>query len=85
MDKNSIELEKIKLKVNSLVALRQLITQTLALMIGGLAGICFMPNGTLKFIIIGLGLFYVIVLARNLYFVICELNANLYKKLEEIE
>ncbi len=85
MENGSLEFEKIKLKVNNLVALRQLLTQTLALLIGGVAGIWFTANSALKFILITAGIFYIAVLAKNLYSAIYELNENLYKKLKEIE
>ena len=82
---NSAKLEKIKIKTEHLVSLRQLLTQTLALLIGGIVGIWFTPDCTLKTVVITAGLLYTAVLAKSLYSTIVELNRCIYKELEEIE
>lgn len=82
---NSIKLEKIKIKTEHLVSLRQLLTQSLTILIGGLVGLWFMPNCALKTVLLVAGLFYMTVLIKSLYSVIIELNKCIYRELEEIE
>ncbi len=81
---NSIKLEKIKIKSQHLVSLRQLLTQTLAVLIGGLIGIWLTTNGISRIVITVAGSFFVLVLAKSLYMTIYELNKCIYKELEEI-
>ena len=45
---NSVKLEKIKIKTEHLVSLRQLLAQALTILIGGVVGIWFTPDCTLK-------------------------------------
>lgn len=82
---NSVKLEKIKIKTEHLVSLRQLLAQALTILIGGVVGIWFTPDCTLKTVIIIAGLLYTAVLAKSLYSTIVELNKCIYKELEEIE
>lgn len=82
---NSIKLEKIKIKTEHLVSLRQLLASALSLLIGGIIGIWFTSDCTLKTVAIVLGLLYSAVLAKSLYSTIVELNKCVYKELEEIE
>lgn len=82
---NSIQLEKIKIKSQHLVSLRQLLAQALTILIGGVVGIWFTPDSIFKVVAMIVGLFYVIVLIKSLYLTIVELNKCIYKELEEIE
>lgn len=82
---NSIKLEKIKIKSQHLVSLRQLLAQALTILIGGVVGIWFTPDSVFKVAAMAVGLFYVIVLIKSLYLTIVELNKCIYKELEEIE
>ena len=82
---NSVKLEKIKIKTEHLVSLRQLLTQSLTILIGGLVGMYFTPNSTFKAAAIIAGMFYMVVLIKSLYSTIIELNKCIYKELEEIE
>lgn len=82
---NSLKLEKIKTKANHLISLRQLLTQTLAVLIGGLIGTWLTTEGISRIIIIIVGSFFVLVLAKSLYLTIYELNKCIYKELEEIK
>lgn len=82
---NSVKLEKIKIKTKHLVSLRQLLASALSLLIGGVIGIWFTPDCTLKTVLILAGLLYTVVLAKSLYSTIVELNKCIYKELEEIE
>ncbi|MCX4274570.1 MAG: hypothetical protein OSJ27_02170 [Candidatus Gastranaerophilales bacterium] len=82
---NSIKLEKIKIKSQHLVSLRQLLAQALTILIGGVVGIWFTPNCTLKTVVIVAGLLYTVVLVKSLHSTIVELNKCVYKELEEIE
>ncbi len=82
---NSIKIEKIKIKTEHLVSLRQLLVQTLAILIGGLIGTWLTTDGISRIIITVIGSFFVLVLAKSLYLAIYELNKCIYEELEEIE
>lgn len=77
---NDEEIKILELKVKDSIALRQLLTQTLVILIGGVIGLFFIDAGEYKFIFIFLGIAYAIVLARNLYTAIKQINNFLYKK-----
>ncbi len=82
---NSVKIEKIKIKTEHLISLRQLLTQTLALLIGGTIGLCLTTSGAARIAIIIASLFYGTVLVKSLYSTIYELNKCIYKELKEIE
>ncbi len=70
----------LELKIKDLISLRQLITQTLVILIGGVVGLFFIPESKLKYIVIVFGVFYVMVLGKNLYSTINKIDKYLYKK-----
>lgn len=75
--------DKEKLKVNNLIALRQLLTNTLTVLIGGTVGLLFINASPLKYVFIFIGLFYVYVFTANLSSTISELNLLLNKEEEK--
>ena len=64
MQNNFEKIEEYKFK-NS-ISVRQNATQALIVLIGGVVGLCFTDNNFLKFFFIILGLFFIIVLMKNL-------------------
>lgn len=70
--------EILKLKVNNLVALRTSLTTVILVLGGGLASICFIPDSFLKYVLIVIGVYYLIVVIANLRNTISEI----YKILE---
>jgi len=61
------DLEKIQeYKFKNSLSVRQNTTQALIVLVGGVVGLCFTANGFFKFFFLTLGLFYIIVLAKNL-------------------
>ncbi len=79
MDEELRKIEILKLRVGDLLIQRQIISQALMVLIGGIAGICFMPDGILKYAFIVSGIFYIFVLVQNLYRAQMILK-SLYKK-----
>ena len=77
---NDEKLKFLELKIKDLVSLRQLITQALVVLIGGVVGLFFIPESKLKYIVIAFGVFYVVVLGKNLYSTINKIDKLLYKK-----
>ncbi len=79
MTKELKQIEMLKLRVGDLLAQRQIISQALIVLIGGVVGICFMQNTILKYVFIISGVLYIIVLAKNLYYAQTILK-DIYKK-----
>lgn len=77
---NDEEVKILELKVKDSIALRQLLTQTLVILIGGVIGLFFIENNKNTFIWIFIGMIYIVVLGKNLYVAINRVNKLLYKK-----
>lgn len=82
IDEELRKIEILKLRVGDLLVQRQIISQALIVLIGGLAGICFMQDTILKYVFIASGIFYIFVLVQNLYCAQTILR-RLYKKYGE--
>lgn len=76
MDKKDI----IQSRITNLINLRQIVSQALIVLIGGIIGLFFMPNHTAKYIAITLGLMYVPILMKDLFKINKELKEYLYHK-----
>lgn len=72
--------KRTELKINNLIALRQLVTSVLVILISGVSGMLFLPNTNLKYILLTLGFYYIFVLLLNVSGVNRELNEYLYKE-----
>ncbi len=70
--------ELTKTKVNNLIALRQLITQVLTVLTGGLVGVFLMPNTAFKIFLLIFGIYFTAKLIATLANTITELNSYLY-------
>lgn len=51
--------------------------QTLVVLVGGVVGLFFMPDTKLKFTVIALGVVYIIILGKNLYYTINKIDKYL--------
>ncbi len=76
------QLKILELKINDLISLRQLVTQTLVVLIGGVVGLFFLPDSKLKYVVIIIGLLYVFFIGKTLYRTINKINKYLYKRNE---
>lgn len=72
--------KRTEVKINNLIALRQLVTSVLVILISGVSGMLFLPNTSLKYILLTLGFYYIFVLLLNVSSVNRELNGYLYKE-----
>ena len=72
--------KRTEVKINNLIALRQLLTSVLVILISGVSGMLFLPNTSLKYILLTLGFYYIFVLLLNVSSVNRELNEYLYKE-----
>ena len=72
--------KRTEVKINNLIALRQLVTSVLVILISGVSGMLFLPNTNLKYILLALGFYYIFVLLMNVSSVNRELNGYLYKE-----
>ncbi len=72
--------KRTEVKINNLIALRQLVTSVLVILISGVSGMLFLPNTSLKYILLTLGFYYIFVLLLNVSSVNRELNEYLYKE-----
>ena len=72
--------KRTEIKINNLIALRQLVTSVLVILISGVSGMLFLPNTNLKYILLMLGFYYIFVLLLNVSSVNRELNGYLYKE-----
>lgn len=70
-------------RINNLIALRQLITQVLTVLISGVVGVLFIPDSPLKAGLFILGVYFIIILSKNLINTMSELNGYLYKRNKE--
>lgn len=62
----NMEKEILKLKIQSLVALRTNLINILIVLIGGIISLLFLPDYSFKYLLIILGVFYVLVFLSNL-------------------
>lgn len=76
------EMKMTELKIKILLSLRQNVTNALIVLIGGVVGMCFMPDTILKYIFIAVGIFYAIILMKNLYYAETGLKDILQRKTE---
>ncbi len=67
-------------RINNLIAPRQLVTQVLTVLISGVVGVLFIPDSPLKAGLFVLGVYFIIILSKNLMEIMSELNGYLYKK-----
>ena len=51
--------KRTEIKINNLIALRQLVTSVLVILISGVSGMLFLPNTNLKYILLMLGFYYI--------------------------
>lgn len=65
MDNDFQKIQEYKFK-NSISA-RQNITQALIVLVGGVVGLCFADNSFFKFFFLIIGLFFIVVLGKNLF------------------
>lgn len=72
--------KRTEVKINNLIALRQLVKSVLVILISGVSGMLFLPNTSLKYILLTLGFYYIFVLLLNVSSVNRELNEYLYKE-----
>ncbi|MEI8128279.1 MAG: hypothetical protein WCG95_01550 [bacterium] len=61
-----MEKEILKLKIDNLIALRTNLTNVVLVLSGGLASLCFLSDSVLKYVLIVVGLFYLITFVSNL-------------------
>ncbi len=78
MDEKNI----IQNRITNLISLRQTMIQSLVVLIGGTAGICFIPDSIIKFIMMFLGLVGIVILAKTIIEYKKELAEYLYKNKE---
>lgn len=78
MDKGDLKI--IEIRVKNLMLSKQLIVQTLTVIIGGMIGLGFMPDNRLKWPLLIVGLFFVLIFLKNFYDIRSEIIKNLYKK-----
>ncbi len=62
---DDINIKILELKTKNLMSKRQLVINILVVLIGGIIGLAFMPNGALKNIFIILGVLYAMVLIKD--------------------
>ncbi len=73
----------IQLKVNNLIALRQLLSTFVIVTVSGTIGMLFTPHCFLKYFLLLIGGFYSCLFISNLSNTIKELNSILYKTRKE--
>ena len=72
--------KKTKLRIDNLIQLRTILTNTLIVLVGGAVGILFTEASILKYILLTLGCFYILLFIANLSNTIREINEILYKE-----
>ena len=72
--------KKTELKINNLIQLRTLLTNTLIVLIGGTVGLLFVEASALKYLLLILGCFYILLFIANLSNTIREINGILYSE-----
>jgi len=77
---NENDLKIVEIRVKNLMLSKQLIVQTLTVIIGGMIGLGFMPDNMLKWPLLFAGSLFVIIFLKNFYDVRSEIIKNLYKK-----
>ena len=78
MDENDLRI--IEIRVKNLMLSKQLIVQTLIVIIGGMIGLGFMPDNVLKWPLLFVGSLFVLIFVKNFYDIRSEIIKNLYKK-----
>lgn len=78
MDENDLKI--IEIRVKNLMLSKQLIVQTLIVIIGGMIGLGFMPDNVLKWPLLFVGSLFVLIFVKNFYDIRSEIIKNLYKK-----
>ena len=66
--------KKTKLRIDNLIQLRTILTNTLIVLVGGTVGILFTEASILKYILLTLGCFYILLFIANLSNTIREIN-----------
>lgn len=74
------EKEIIQNRITNLISLRQTMIQALIVLIGGIAGVCFMPDSNGKVFAIVLGIFGICIIMKIILSHQKELRKYLYKK-----
>lgn len=77
MDENDLKVMEIRVK--NLMLSKQLIVQTLTVIIGGMIGLGFMQSSPLRNSLLVFGIFYVLVLIKNFSSITGEIEKYLYK------
>ena len=77
MDESDLKI--IEIRVKNLMLSKHLIVQTLTVIIGGIAGLGFMPNTGLKYFLIIAGALFAIIFINNYQDVNQEINRYLYR------
>ena len=72
--------KKTKLRIDNLIQHRTILTNTLIVLVGGTVGILFTEASILKYILLTLGCFYILLFIANLSNTIREINEILYKE-----
>lgn len=73
-------MKKIKLRVQSLLVSKQLVTSALIVLIGGVAGLFFIDGHvTTRIVLFIAGISYIIILGKEFYKIGKELGGYLYK------
>ncbi len=75
--------KKTELKVNNLIQLRALLTNTLIVLIGGTIGLLFIRDSIIKYVLLTLGCFYTFLFLANLSSTVREINGILYNSEDE--
>ena len=70
--------KRTEVKINNLIALRQLVTNVAVVVVGGTLGLLFIPNSLLKYSLIFIGVFYSCLFITNLSSILRELDNLVY-------
>lgn len=73
------EKEIIENRITNLISLRQIMIQALIVLIGGVSGICFIPDSIGKYILIALGTISALIIIRMISRYKKELAGYLYQ------
>jgi len=79
------ELEYTKMKVGSLISLRQSLMAVLTVLVGGVVGLSFMQNSSVKTLYVILGWYFIIILLRSLYSTDKKLDMHLHFNKKELK
>ncbi len=73
--------EETKVKINNLISLRQSLLGLLPILVGGTLGLLFINGHTiLRIMLITLGSFFIIIIAKSLFGTITEINQSIYHR-----